>query len=73
MDELINLLVQKTGMSEEQAREVADVVVEFLKSKLPEPFRSQVENLISGAETEGLGGVVQGITGMLGGLFGKKE
>ncbi len=73
MDELINLLVQKTGMSEEQAREVADVVVEFLKSKLPEPFRGQVENLISGAGTEGLGGVVQGITGMLGGLFGKKE
>jgi hypothetical protein len=73
MDELIKLLVQKTGMSEDQAREVADVVIEFLKSKLPEPFRSQVENLISGAETGGIDSVVQGITGMLGGFLGKKE
>ncbi len=73
MDELVNLLVEKTGISEEKAREVTDVVIEFLKSKLPEPFRGQVENLISGAEPGGLGGVVQGITGVLGGLFGKKE
>jgi len=73
MDELVNLLVEKTGISEEKAREVFDVVIEFLKSKLPEPFRGQVENLISGAETGGLGGVVQGLTGVLGGLFGKKE
>ena len=73
MDELVNLLVEKTGISEEKAREVVDVVIEFLKSKLPKPFRGQVENLISGAETGGLGGVVQGLTGVLGGLFGKKE
>jgi hypothetical protein len=73
MDELVNLLVERTGISEEKAREVTDVVIEFLKSKLPEPFRGQVENLISGAEAGGLGGVVQGITGVLGGLFGKKE
>jgi len=73
MDELVNLLVEKTGISEEKAREVTDVVIEFLKSKLPEPLGGQLENLISGAETGGLGGVVQGITGVLGGLFGKKE
>ncbi len=73
MDEFINVLVEKTGISEEKAREVADVVIEFLKSKLPEPLRGQVESLISGGEGGGLGSVVQGITGVLGGLFGKKE
>jgi hypothetical protein len=73
MDEFVNLLVEKTGISEEKAREVAECVIDFLKSKLPEPFRSQVESLISGGEGAGFGSVVQSITGALGGLFSKKE
>ena len=69
MDELISLIVQRTGLSEEQAREVADTVLEFIKGKLPGPIADQLDGLISG---EG-GGVLGALTGALGGLFGKKE
>jgi len=31
MDELVNLLIEKTGVSEDKAREVVDVVIEFFE------------------------------------------
>jgi len=68
MDELIKMIVQRTGISEEQAGEIANIVLEFIKSKLPGPIASQLDSLISG---EG-GGVLGTITGALGDLFGKK-
>jgi len=58
----------ESRLSEEQAREVANTVIEFIKGKLPGPIASQLDGLIS----EG-GGVLGTITGALGGLFGKKE
>ena len=69
MDELINLIVKKTGLSEEQAREVVNTVIEFIKGKLPGPIAGQLDSLMSGQG----GGVLGTITGALGGLFGKKE
>ncbi len=69
MDELINLVVQKTGISNEQARMAVDTVMGFLKSKLPAPMAGQLDSVLGG------GNVVQnlgGLAGGLGGLFGKK-
>jgi uncharacterized protein (DUF2267 family) len=63
MDELVKLVVQKTGISEDQARQAVTVVINFLKERLPAPIASQVDGLLSGQ-----GG---GAGGMLGGLFGK--
>ena len=36
MDELVNLISEKTGLPEKQARQAAEVAVDFIKDKLPE-------------------------------------
>ena len=69
MDELVNRVSEKTGLSEEQSRSAAEAVVNFLKERLPEPIAGQIENAISG---EG-GGIAGGISGLAGGMFGGKE
>ncbi len=64
MDEIINLVVQKTGIQEAQAREAVQTVVNFLKQKLPAPIAGQIDAVLSGsAASDALKG--------LGGLFGK--
>lgn len=66
MDELVQYVTEKTGLSEEQAREAVEAVLAYVKEKLPEPIAGQVENLLggSGVDVEGL---TQGLGGMLGG------
>ena len=67
MDELVTLVVEKTGMSEEMAGMAVNIVLEQLKTKLPDPVAGQIDALLAG-ESAGLGNLTQG----LGGLFGKK-
>jgi hypothetical protein len=64
MDELIKLVTQKTGISEEQARGAIETVVNFLKQKLPAPIAGQLDAILSG---NAAGDALKG----LGGLFGK--
>jgi len=66
MDELVNLIVKKTGIPAATAKTIVSMVVDYLKKKLPAPIASQVDGLLSGA------GNVQNAENMLGGLFGKK-
>ncbi len=63
MDELVKLVVQKTGISEDQARQAVNVVLNFLKERLPAPIASQVDGAINNP----------GVAGALGGLFGGKK
>ena len=65
MNELIQRLIEKTGLSEEQASAAAETAINFLKEKLPAPLASQIDSA--------LGGGAGGIVGSLGGLFGNKE
>lgn len=62
MDELVKLVVQKTGISESQARQAVTVVLDFLKQRLPAPIASQVDGALNNP----------GVGNALGGLFGKK-
>jgi hypothetical protein len=64
MDELVNLVVQKTGLPEATARTAVDTVIGFLKQKLPAPVAGQIDNLLKGGS--GLGDMAQGLGGMLG-------
>ena len=65
MDEIIKLVVQKTGISEEQARGAVMTVINFLKEKLPAPIAGQIDGVLSGsAASDALKGI--------GGLLGKK-
>ncbi len=63
MDELVKLVVQKTGISEDQARQAVTVVLNFLKERLPAPIASQVDGVLGNP----------GVAGALGGLFGGKK
>jgi uncharacterized protein (DUF2267 family) len=67
MDELIKLVSSKTGISEAQAKQAVEMVVSFLKDKLPDPIANQLDAVLKG-DTSGLGDLAGG----LGGLFGKK-
>lgn len=72
MDELINFVSQKTGLSPDMARGAAEAVLGFVKDKLPENLRPMVDNLIGGnAAAGGGGGDIAGqAMGALGGMFG---
>ncbi len=76
MDELMNLITEKTGIPPDVAKPVAEVVIGFLKQKLPAPVGSQIDNVLgqvpSGAANQGQH-EAGGLGHMLGGLFGKKE
>jgi hypothetical protein len=74
MDELVQLVVSKTGISEPQARSAVETVVGFLKARLPAPLAGHVDSAL-GFAAQNLGGkdVVDGLASSLGGLFGKKD
>lgn len=75
MDELINLVSQRTGIPADKAQLAVTTVVGFLKDKLPAPIATQLDSLVSGggagvsgsiADGGGLGSVVNGIESMFG-------
>jgi len=67
MDELVKLVSQKTGLSEELSRRAVEVVIGYLKTRLPAPLAGQIDALLGGAGAAGdLGSLVQGLGGMLG-------
>lgn len=53
MDELINMVAQRTGLAPEKAQAAVDTVAEFLKTKLPEPLAGQIDSALSG-DTSGM-------------------
>lgn len=63
MDELVKLVVQKTGISEDQARTAVATVLDFIKQRLPAPIAGQVDGVLNNS----------GVAGALGGLFGGKK
>jgi nucleoid DNA-binding protein len=58
MNELINIIVQKTGISQENAQKAVQVTVDFLKSKLPGPIAVQLNSFLMGGTN--LSGVLAG-------------
>lgn len=65
MDKVIEMVSDKAGISKDQAKTAVDIVVNFLKDKLPEGMSGQVDSLLKG------GGDLGGIKDKLGGMFGK--
>ena len=47
MKELINVIVQKTGISQENAQKSVQVMLGFLKTKLPTPLAAQLDSFLS--------------------------
>lgn len=69
MDELIGQVAQRTGLAPDKARTAVDTVVGYLKTKLPGPVASQLDNAVSGQPAgTGAADAAKG----LGGIFGNK-
>ena len=74
MDELVNLVVQKTGISQDDARKAVEVIVGELKSRLPGPLASHVDAFLAGGMGGGMNTLAaeagEMLKGKLGNLFG---
>ena len=64
MEELVALVVEKTGLSEKQAEAAVEVVLDFLKDKLPPVVSGQMDAFLEGK------GDLSSAADALGGLFG---
>jgi uncharacterized protein (DUF2267 family) len=52
MDELIEEVVKRTGLNEDQARGATKAVTEYLKDHLPEPASKALAQFLGGTEDE---------------------
>jgi len=60
MKELINMIVQKTGISEENAQKAVQVTLGFLKTELPPPVAARLDSLLSARPTSPVNPVAVG-------------
>ncbi len=67
MDELVNLVVEKTGLPKETAKQAVTIVIDFLKKKLPAPVAAQVDVVL------GSKGIAGEAANLIGGLLGGKK
>ena len=70
MDQLITMITERTGLPEAQARDVANMVINYIKGQLPPAIAAQVDQFTGGQAS---GDAAQGALGALGGLFGNKQ
>ena len=83
MNELVQLVQQKTGLSAEISQQVVDTVVGFIKTKIPAPLASGLDSLLggspqanaaaAGAGSDSSSGLMAEAEQLLGGVLGKKE
>jgi hypothetical protein len=60
MKELTNIIVQKTGISQENAQKAVQVMHGFLKTKLPAPLAGQLDSFLSPGTSSGVNPVTVG-------------
>lgn len=69
MEELINLVAERVGISGKQARTAVDTVVGFLQERLPQPIGGFLDTLLGKEGTlEQAGDLLGGLGELLGGL-----
>jgi len=67
MDELVALVVKKTGVPKETAQQVVKVVLDYLKKKLPAPFGMQLDAFLKNQSAiAGAGKMLGTLTATLG-------
>jgi hypothetical protein len=59
MNELVLLIMQKTGLPQDKAREVVDVVISQCRAKLPESVSSHLEGLLAQIESPDAQGLLE--------------
>jgi hypothetical protein len=71
MNDLISQIAQRTGIGEDKARQAAETVISFLKTKVP-GIGGQLDNVLQGGAAEKAGGITEKLKDSVGGVFGKK-
>jgi hypothetical protein len=71
MDQLINQITARTGITHDQAQQAVDTVLNFLKSQLPAPLAGQIDGLLGGAGGANIAQQAEQALGGIGGMFGK--
>ena len=66
MDELVQEIVERTGIPQAQAEQAVTIVVNFLKKKLPDPIAAQVDNVLAGIDGDQVDDLLKGLGGLLG-------
>ncbi len=62
MNELVQLIVQKVGIPEAQARTAVETVIGFLKQRLPAPVAGQLDSLLQDPDlTKKAGDMAKGL------------
>ncbi len=54
MDELVKLVSEKTGLSEDMSQKAVEAVLDFLKTKMPDPVVGILEKVLDGGDGIGL-------------------
>jgi hypothetical protein len=70
VDELVNLVTQRTGIPPAAAQTAVQTVLGFLKDRLPPQVASQLDGIVGGQGAGGIAGQAQQQMGNLGGMFG---
>jgi hypothetical protein len=71
MDELINLVAQRTGLSPDDARKAVEVVINALRSKLPAPIAAHLDTFLAGGMSGGMDAIKAEAGSILKGEIGK--
>lgn len=71
MEELVKLLTEKTGLSDDKARMAVEIVVGFLKQRLPGSVGEQLNTCLSIPAGEGLTEKMKEMAQRVGGVFKK--
>jgi hypothetical protein len=76
MNEIVQILQDRAGLSADQAQEVAKVIVDLIKSKVPSEFQGMLDQYLGGGgdgqgSSSGLG-ALGGLIGAAEGMFGNK-
>lgn len=70
MEEIVKQVAAQTGISQEQAQQAVQIVINTIKSRLPPAFASQVDAVVNGQISEN---DINQVLGGLGGMFGGKS
>ncbi len=71
MDELVKLVVERTGLPEDVAKTAVEVVLDYVKGQLPDALAGQIDGLLGQGQDSGTLDAGD-VLGAVGGLFGQK-
>ena len=70
MNELVNMIVKKTGIPAATAQNIVNIVLDFLKKKLPAPIAGQIDGVLASDDNVKK---AEGMLGNVSSIFGKKK